>query len=70
MKSHLLLPLALEAENLAQTDMNFPELLERVLVQPAVTKFRTFLQKRFEAASRAAIEEKAGAAVCATLACE
>ena len=48
-KSELTLPLALEVENLAQTDVDFPELLNRVIAQPVVTKFRRFLQKRFEA---------------------
>ena len=62
MKSQLLLPLALEMENLAQTDVHFAELLDRVIVQPTVTKFRRFLQKRFDAASRAAIENQAAVA--------
>lgn len=58
-KSQLILPLALEAENLAQTDVSFPELFDRVIVRPLVTKFRSFLQRRFDAASRTEAEAKA-----------
>ncbi len=60
-KSQLILPLALEVENLAQTDVSFPELFDRVLTRPVVTKFRSFLQRRFDAASRAQEEAKAAA---------
>lgn len=52
-KSQLVLPMALEVENLAQTDLSFPEMFDRVIVRPLVTKFRGFLQKRFDAASAA-----------------
>ena len=55
------LPLALGPESLAQTDVHFPELLDRIVVQPLSTRFHSFLQMRFEMASRAAIEEQ-----CAT----
>lgn len=55
-KSQLVLPLALETENLAQTDVSFPELFDRVITRPLVTKFRSFLQRRFDAASKAAAE--------------
>jgi len=58
-KSQLVLPMALEVENLAQTDVSFPELVDQVIVRPVVTKFRSFLQKRFDAATRAAIEKEA-----------
>lgn len=58
-KSQLVLPMALEVENLAQTDVSFPELVDQVIVRPVVTKFRSFLQKRFDAAARAAIEKEA-----------
>ncbi len=60
-KSQLVLPLALEVENLAQTDVSFPELFDRVITRPLVTKFRSFLQRRFDAASRAQEEAKAAA---------
>ena len=60
-KSQLILPLALEVENLAQTDVSFPELFDRVITRPVVTKFRSFLQRRFDAASRAEAEAKAAA---------
>ena len=62
-KSQLILPLALEVENLAQTDVSFPELFDQVIVRPLVAKFRAFLQRRFDAASRAQIEKEAAAAV-------
>jgi hypothetical protein len=58
-KSQLVLPLALEVENLAQTDVSFPELFDQVIVRPLVAKFRAFLQRRFDAASRAEAEAKA-----------
>jgi len=58
-KSQLVLPMALALENLPQTDVSFPEMIDRVLVQPLNTKFRAFLQRLFDAASRAAIEKEA-----------
>jgi hypothetical protein len=58
-KSQLVLPLALEVENLAQTDVSFPELFDQVIVRPLVAKFRAFLQRLFDAASRAAVEKEA-----------
>jgi hypothetical protein len=60
-KSELVLPLALEVENLPQTDVSFPQLVDQVIVRPLVTKFRSFLQKRFDAASRAEAEREASA---------
>lgn len=57
-KSQLVLPLALEVENLPQTDVTFPELFDQVIARPLVAKFRAFLQRRFEAASRAEVEKK------------
>ena len=57
-KSQLVLPMALALENLPQTDVSFPEMIDRVLVQPLNTKFRAFLQRRFDAASRATIEKE------------
>lgn len=62
-KSQLVLPMALALENLPQTEASFPELVDRVLVQPLNTKFRAFLQRLFDAASRAAVEKEAAAAV-------
>jgi len=61
MKSQLVLPLALEPENLPQTDVSFPELVDQVIVRPLVTKFRSFLQRRFDAASLAATEKESAA---------
>jgi len=58
-RSALDLPMALGVESLAQTDLHFPELLDRIVVQPLITRFRVFLQRRFDAASRAAIEKEA-----------
>jgi len=60
-KSQLILPMALALENLPQTESSFPEMVDRVLVQPLNTKFRAFLQRLFDAASRAAIEKEAAA---------
>lgn len=57
-KSELVMPLALELENMAQTDLSFPELFDRVIVRPVVTKFRSFLQKRFDAASAAEAKKR------------
>ena len=62
-KSQLVLPMALALENLPQTDVSFPELFDQVIVRPLVAKFRAFLQRRFDAASRAEIEKEAAAAV-------
>ena len=62
-KSQLVLPMALALENLPQTDVSFPEMIDRILVQPLNTKFRAFLQRLFDAASRATIEKEAAAAV-------
>jgi hypothetical protein len=62
-KSQLILPMALALENLPLTESSFPELVDRVLVQPLNTKFRAFLQRLFDAASRAAVEKEAAAAV-------
>jgi hypothetical protein len=58
-KSQLVLPLALADENLPLTDVGFPALLDQVIVRPLITKFRGFLQKRFDAASRAGVERPA-----------
>lgn len=58
-KSQLILPMALALENLPQTESSFPEMIDRVLVQPLNTKFRAFLQRLFDAASRAAVEKEA-----------
>jgi hypothetical protein len=60
-KSQLILPMALALENLPQTESSFPEMVDRVLVQPLNTKFRAFLQRLFDAASRAAIEKQTAA---------
>lgn len=60
-KSQLVLPMALEVENLAQTDVSFPALVDQVIVRPLVTKFRSFLQRRFDAATRAQIEKEPAA---------
>lgn len=62
-KSQLILPMALALENLPQTDVTFPELVDQVIVRPLVAKFRSFLQRRFDAASRAAVEKEAAGAV-------
>ena len=51
-KSQLVLPMALAFENLPQTDVSFPELLDQVIVRPLVAKFRSILQKLFDAASQ------------------
>lgn len=61
-KSELTLPLALELENLAQTDLAFPELVDQVIVRPMVTRFRNFLQSRYDAAATAAQQQKTAAA--------
>ena len=61
MKSQLVLPLALALENMPQTDISFPELVDQILVRPLVTKFRSFLQRRFDAASEAEAKRKAEA---------
>lgn len=58
-KSQLVLPMALALENLPLTESSFPELIDRVLVQPLNTKFRAFLQRLFDAASRAEVDKKA-----------
>jgi len=58
-KSQLVLPMALALENLPQTDVSFPELFDQVIVRPLVAKFRAFLQRRFDAASRTEAEAKA-----------
>jgi hypothetical protein len=58
-KSQLILPMALALENLPQTESSFPEMIDRVLVQPLNTKLRAFLQRLFDAASRAAVEKEA-----------
>ena len=60
-KSMIEFPMALDLENLAQTDVNFPDVLDRILIQPVTTKFRAYLQKRFEAASQAEAERVATA---------
>ncbi len=60
-KSQLVLPMALALENLPLTESSFPEMIDRVLVQPLNTKFRAFLQRLFDAASRAAAEKQAAA---------
>lgn len=57
-KSQLILPMALALENLPLTESSFPEMVDRVLVQPLNTKFRAFLQRLFDAASRAAVEKE------------
>ena len=62
-KSQLILPMALALENLPQTESSFPEMVDRVLVQPLNTKFRAFLQRLFDAASQAAVEKEAAAPV-------
>jgi hypothetical protein len=61
MKSQLVLPLALALENMPQTDISFPELFDQVIVRPLVSKFRSFLQRRFDAASEAEAKKKAEA---------
>ena len=61
MKSKLVLPLALALENMPQTDISFPELVDQILVRPLVTKFRAFLQRRFDEASAAEAKRKAEA---------
>jgi len=58
-KSQLVLPLALAVENLPQTDVTFPELLDQVITRPVVAKFRAFLQRCFAAAEAATQEEAA-----------
>jgi hypothetical protein len=60
-KSQLILPMALEIENLAQTDLSFPALLDQVIIRPLVTKFRSFLQRRFDAASAAEAKKRSEA---------
>lgn len=60
-KSQLVLPLALDMDNLAQTDVSFSELVDKVIVRPLVTKFRSFLQRRFDDASKAQKEAQAKA---------
>jgi hypothetical protein len=60
-KSELVLPMALEVENLPQTDVSFPQLVDQIIVRPLVCKFRSFLQRRFDAASKADAEAKAAA---------
>lgn len=62
-KSALILPMALALENLPLTESSFPEMVDRVLVQPLNTKFRAFLQRLFDAASRVAVEKEAAAPV-------
>jgi hypothetical protein len=57
-KSQIVLPMALEVENLAQTDVSFPALFDQIIVRPLVTKFRGFLQKRFDAASAAEAKKR------------
>jgi hypothetical protein len=65
-KSQLILPMALALETLPQTESSFPEMIDRVLFQPLNTKFRAFLQRLFDAASRAAIAKETAAAEEAT----
>ena len=60
-KSELTLPLALEPENLAQTDLAFPELVDRVIISPMVARFRNFLQMRYDVLATAAQGLKAAA---------
>ena len=60
-KSELVMPLALEVENLPQTDVSFPEMIDQVIIRPVVTKFRSFLQRRFDAASRVEAEKEVAA---------
>lgn len=61
-KSELTLPLALELENLAQTDLAFPELVDAVIVRPMVARFRNFIQLRYDVATTAAQKQKTAAA--------
>ena len=60
-RSQLVLPLALKFEKLAQTDVSFPDLVVQVIFRPLMAKFRPFLQRRFDAASKAEAEAKAAA---------
>ena len=60
-KSELNLPLALDLENLAQTDLAFPELVDQVIVRPMVARFRNFLQMRYDMAATVAQRQKAAA---------
>jgi hypothetical protein len=60
-KSMIEFPMALDLDNLAQTDLSFPEVLDRILIRPVTTKFHAYLQKRFDAASRAEAEREAAA---------
>jgi hypothetical protein len=41
-------PMALQPECIASTDASFGEVLNRILVQPAEIRVRSFLQKKFE----------------------
>lgn len=60
-KSLIEFPMALDLENLAQTDVNFPEVLDRILIQPVTTKFHAYIQRRFEVATQIAAEKEAAA---------
>jgi hypothetical protein len=47
-KSEITLPLALEADTLAQTDTGFQRVFEMIVLQPLLTKLRAHLSKLFE----------------------